>query len=141
MLDRTARFFLLLSLAVGVAHAQQPDLVLHNAKVVTVNDAFDIAEAVAVKGDRIVAVGSNEQVLSLAGSATKKLDLEGATVLPGLMDSHSHAPGAAMYEFDHEVPDMQSIADVLAYIKSRAAQLDDGQWIRVRQVFITRLRE
>ena len=141
MLDRTARFFLLLSLAVGVAHAQQPDLVLHNAKVVTVNDAFDIAEAVAVKGDRIVAVGSNEQVLSLAGSATKKLDLEGATVLPGLMDSHSHAPGAAMYEFDHEVPDMQSIADVLAYIKSRASQLDAGQWIRVRQVFITRLRE
>ena len=141
MLHRTARILLLVSIAVGVAHAQQPDLVLHNAKVVTVNESFDIAEAIAVKGDRIMAVGADAEVLELAGPDTTKLDLQGQTVLPGLMDSHSHAPGAAMYEFDHEVPEMQSIADVLAYIKSRAERLDDGEWIRVRQVFITRLRE
>ena len=141
MLHRTARALLLLSIALSVADAQQPNLILHNGKIVTVNESFDIAEAIAVKGDRIMAVGADAEVLELAGPDTTKVDLEGATVLPGLMDSHSHAPGAAMYEFDHEVPEMRSIADVLAYIKSRAGRLDDGDWIRVRQVFITRLRE
>ncbi|MCP5110369.1 MAG: amidohydrolase family protein, partial [bacterium] len=62
-------------------------------------------------------------------------------VLPGLIDSHVHAPGAAMYEFDHPVPDMETIADVLAYIRARAEEIEDGQWIRLSQVFITRLRE
>ena len=141
MLHRTACIFLLLSVAVGVARAQQPELVLHNGKIVTVNESFDIAEAIAVKGDRILAVGADAKVLELAGPDTTTVDLQGQTVLPGLMDSHSHAPGAAMYEFDHEVPEMQSIADVLAYIKSRAERLEAGEWIRVRQVFITRLRE
>ena len=139
MLDRTACALFVLSVAVG--GAQQPDLILHNGKIVTVNESFDIAEAIAVKSDRIMAVGADAEVLELAGPDTTKLDLQDQTVLPGLMDSHSHAPGAAMYEFDHEVPDMQSVADVLAYIKSRTAQLADGQWVRVRQVFITRLRE
>ena len=141
MFNRTACLVLPIAIALSVAGAQQPNLILHNAKVVTVNESFDIAEAIAVKGDRIMAVGADAEVLELAGPGTTKLDLLGQTVLPGLMDSHSHAPGAAMYEFDHEVPEMQSIADVLAYIKSRAARLEDGQWIRVRQVFITRLRE
>ena len=141
MLHRIACLFLLLGIAVGIAHAQQPDLILHHGKIVTVNDAFDIAEALAVQGDRIVAAGANDQVLELAGPDTTKVNLQGKTVLPGLMDSHSHAPNAAMYEFDHGIPEMQSMADVLAYIKSRAAQLENGQWIRVRQVFITRLRE
>ena len=46
-----------------------------------------------------------------------------------------------MHEFDHPVPDMETIADVLAYIKSRAAALPEGSWISVRQIFITRLKE
>jgi hypothetical protein len=69
------------------------------------------------------------------------VDLAGKTVLPGLIDSHSHAPAAAMYEFEHEVPDMETVADVLKYIQSRADVSDSGEWIRVSQVFITRLRE
>ena len=121
--------------------AQTPGLILHHGKVVTVDSDFSIAEAVAVQGDRIVAVGSNSDVRKLAGAGTRQIDLQGKTVIPGLMDTHSHATGAAMYEFDHAVPDMETIADVLAYIGARADVLDDGQWIRVRQVFITRLRE
>ena len=57
------------------------------------------------------------------------------------MDSHTHPSGASMYEFDHTMPEMESIADVLAYIKSRAAVAPEGQWITTSQVFITRLRE
>ena len=121
--------------------AQTADLILHHGKVVTVDADFSIAEAVAVQGNRILSVGSNADVRKLAGAGTRQVDLQGKTVIPGLMDTHSHASGAAMYEFDHTVPDMETIADVLAYIRGRAKVLEDGEWIRVRQVFITRLRE
>jgi predicted amidohydrolase YtcJ len=117
------------------------DLVVYNAKVVTVDPAFRVAEALAVTGDRIAAVGSNSEVLALAGPQTRRVDLGGKTVLPGLIDSHTHPVGAAMYEFDHPVPEMETIADVLAYIKSRADALPPGEWISVSQVFITRLKE
>ena len=85
-----------------VLWAQAPDLIFHNAKVVTVDPQFRIAQAVAVRGDRLVAVGSNADVLKQKGPNTRVIDLGGKTVLPGLMDSHSHAADASMYEFDHE---------------------------------------
>ena len=74
-------------------------------------------------------------------SATKVVDLKGKTVIPGLIDSHVHANGAAMHEFDHEIPDMETIDDVLKYIKSMTKVRDEDQWIWVSQVFITRLKE
>jgi predicted amidohydrolase YtcJ len=123
------------------AAAQPPDLILHHGKIVTVDPAFSVAEAIAVRGERIVAVGKNDEVMATKGDATKLVDLGGKTVLPGLIDSHVHPSGAAMHEFDHPIPEMETIADVLAYIKSRAAALPEGSWISVRQVFITRLKE
>lgn len=121
--------------------AEAPDLILHHGKVITVNAAFDIVEALAVKGERVVAVGRDAEILRLRGSGTRVVDLQGKTVLPGLIDSHVHAAGASMYEFDHPIPDMESIPDVLRYVKSRAAALKPDQWIVLSQVFITRLRE
>ncbi len=123
------------------AIAQAPDLIVHHAKLVTVNAQFRIAEAMAIRGERIIAVGDNAEVLRLAEATTGLLDLQGKTVLPGLIDSHVHATGAAEYEFDHKMPDMLSIADVLAYIRGRAELLEDGEWISVGQVFVTRLAE
>jgi len=121
--------------------AQHADLIVHHGKIVTVDPQFRIAEAMAVAGERIQAVGSNEEVLRLAGPKTQQIDLKGATVLPGLIDSHSHPPEAAVYEFDHPVPTMESIGDVLAYVKARAAVVHKGEWISIQQVFVTRLRE
>ena len=118
-----------------------PDLIVHHGKLVTVDERFSIAEALAVKGDRIQAVGPNETILKLAGPQTKLVDLKGRTLIPGLCDSHVHAPGAAMYEFDHPIPEMDTVGDVLKYIAARAETLDDGDWIVVSQVFITRLRD
>jgi predicted amidohydrolase YtcJ len=69
------------------------------------------------------------------------VDLGGKMVLPGLIDSHVHPTGACMTEFDHPIPDMESIQDVLDYVQARAKVLAEGEWIHVSQVFITRLRE
>ncbi|MCS6953333.1 MAG: amidohydrolase [Bryobacteraceae bacterium] len=117
------------------------DLIVYHGKIVTVDPRFRIARALAVRDGRILATGSDAEILKLAGPKTEKLDLQGKTVLPGLIDSHVHAPAASMFEFDHPVPDMESIQDVLAYVRARAAALPPGQWIVVSQVFITRLKE
>ncbi|MEI8379183.1 MAG: amidohydrolase [Planctomycetota bacterium] len=133
----------ILSFAVvsSTAMAQPPDLIVHNGKIATVDDKFTLAEAIAVRGERIVAVGKNAELLKLAGPATRLLDVGGKTVIPGLCDSHVHATGAALYEYDHPIPEMDTVADVLKYIAGRAETLADGDWIVVRQVFITRLRD
>lgn len=123
------------------AAAAEPDLILHNGKIVTVDREFSVRQAMAVEGNRIVRVGTNEELLKLRGARTEVFDLGGKMVIPGLIDSHVHPTGASMHEFDHPIPEMETIQDVLDYIKSRADALDDGQWIQVRQVFITRLRE
>ncbi len=125
----------------GAAQAGDADLILHHGQIVTGDAGFQIAEAMAVKGDRILAVGSNAEVTCHAGPRTTQIDLAGKSVLPGLIDSHVHPTDAAMYEFDHPIPEMDTVADVLQYIASRAAALNKGDWIRVRQVFITRLRD
>lgn len=125
----------------GSCLGQSPDLILHHGKIVTVDAKFSIAEAVAVRDGRIVRVGSNREVLGLKTATTRVVDLEGKPVLPGLIDSHVHPSDASMVEFDHPIPEMETIQDVLDYIRSRAAVEREGAWIQVRQVFITRLRE
>jgi len=120
--------------------ANEPDLIIVHAKIVTVDPQFSIREALAVKDGHIVAVGNDHDVLATKGPATTVLDLAGKMVLPGLIDSHVH-PSAAMTEFNHPIPQMESIADVLAYIKTRAEALGEGKWVEVHQVFITRLKE
>ncbi len=121
--------------------ASPPDVILYSGKIVTVDKQFAIHEAIALQGDKIIGVGTDEQIKRLAGPETKKINLNGKTVLPGLIDSHVHAPGAAVYEFDHEIPVMESVADVLAYVESRAKVVPVGDWITLNQVFITRLKD
>ncbi len=69
------------------------------------------------------------------------VDLKGRMLMPGLIDSHTHPGNASMHEFDHEIPPMETVSDVLDYVRARAKVLGPGQWIDVRQVFITRLKE
>src|SRR6187551_292907 len=83
----------------NLASSQEPppDAVFYGGKVVTVDPAFNLREAFAVRGGRIVGVGTNAEMRALArGSATQQHDLGGKMVLPGLIDSHVHAPAAAM---------------------------------------------
>jgi len=135
---RCASVSVLLSSTLSAAEA---DLILHHGKVVTVDSAFSIRQAVAVKDGRILAVGSDRAVLASKGPKTELVDLGGKMVLPGLMDSHAHPADACLTEFDHPIPAMERIQDVLEYIQARARELKEGEWIEVRQVFLTRLRE
>jgi predicted amidohydrolase YtcJ len=125
----------------AVEPAAEADLILHHGKIVTMDPKFSIHQALAIKDGRILRVGTDEDVLRTKGKATAVVDLAGKTVLPGLIDSHVHPTGACMTEFDHPIPEMESIADVLAYVRDRAKTLAEGEWIEVHQVFITRLRE
>jgi predicted amidohydrolase YtcJ len=78
--------------AIAISDAQQaaPDLTLSNGKIITVDQRFTIAEGVAIKNDRVIGVGSNQEILRLAGSGTRKIDLKGKSVIPGLIDNHMH---------------------------------------------------
>jgi len=119
----------------------EADLIVYNGRIVTVDPDFSIRQAMAVKGNRIAAVGGNEDILRLKTDRTETLDLNGKMVLPGLIDSHVHPCEACMTEFDHPIPQMDSIEDVLDYIRTRADVSENDDWIVVQQVFITRLRE
>jgi predicted amidohydrolase YtcJ len=132
---------LALLVAPGCHREPRPSHIFHNGKIVTVDPQFRTVQAMAIRDGRIVAVGQNADVVKLAGSGTDQVDLGGKTVLPGLIDSHVHAPSASMYEFAQPVPDMQSIEDVLAYVRERAERTEPGHWITLSQVFITRLHE
>ncbi len=122
-------------------HGATAELILHNGKIVTVNDKFSIHQAIAIGDGRILAVGTDAEVAKLKGPRTESVNLEGRMVTPGLMDSHTHPSGASLTEFDHPVPAMETIQDVLNYVAARAKVLPAGDWIVVQQVFITRLRE
>jgi hypothetical protein len=130
-----------LAFDLGRARAQEADLILHNGKVVTVDRDFSIRQALAVRDGRLARIGSDVEVLVLRGPKTKVVDLGGKTVLPGLIDSHTHPTGACMTEFDHPIAEMGTIQDVLDYIRTRAEVLGPGRWVVLRQVFITRLKE
>ncbi len=121
--------------------APRADVIVRNAKVITVDGGSRIAEAVAIRGDRIAVVGTNAEADALAGPATKSIDAKGRSLLPGLYDSHVHPLGASGSEKDHPIPSYRSLADVKAYIADRVKVQPPGTWIVVRYAFPTRLAE
>src|SRR5947207_4370102 len=88
----------LLALASAQANAQPADAILINGKIVTVDDRFTIAQALAVRKQRIVSLGSTAAVETLKGPQTQVLDLGGRTVIPGLIDNHAHFVRAAEHD-------------------------------------------
>src|SRR5947209_13238259 len=136
ILRRTARAGLFLAVIAG-ASAADPDLIVHHGRIVTVDPKFSIQEAMAIEGKRITQLGSSADLLQTKGPRTVLLDLKGKMVLPGLMDSHAHPLSAAMTEFDHPIPAMETIGDVLAYFRQRAKLVKEGDWLVLEQVFIT----
>ena len=116
------------------------DAVYFNAKVVTLGGGPRVAEAFLVEGNKFTRVGTTREVLAAAKPGMKRVDLKGQTVVPGLNDSHTHPIGAALAEFEGEVPVMASIGEVQAYIKKLSVSPSD-KLIFVPKVYSTRLKE
>src|SRR5213078_4701185 len=116
--------------AQNVAEAGSVDLVLANGNIYTVNEKQPRAEAIAVKGDRIVFVGSNKDAEKLHGA--KVIDLRGRTVVPGLTDSHCHIFGIGEREMRLNLEGTNSLEDFLARVKERVGKTERGKWITGR---------
>jgi predicted amidohydrolase YtcJ len=112
------------------AQAPRADLILTSGKVVTVDDRFTIAQAVAVLGERIVAVGGNAEVEALAGPRTRRIDLRGRTLIPGLIDNHLHLLRAgATWQREVRWDGVGSRKDALGLLRTRARATPPGEWI------------
>ena len=112
---------------------QEPaDLVFTNGKVYTANEKQARAEAVAIKGNRIVFVGSSGAARRFVSPTTKVIDLRGATVLPGLTDAHMHLSGVGEREMTLNLEGTKSLEEFQARVKTRVDQARPGQWVTGR---------
>jgi predicted amidohydrolase YtcJ len=132
---------LALAANLGFSQAQQPNTILYNGKILTVDRNFSTAQAVAVRGTQIAAVGTNDEVLRMAGPNTLKIDLKGRTVTPGLIHTHVHLeevggyrdllPAAKRGEFPLNFRGAKNKDDILKQIRDiiAAFKFPAGQWI------------
>jgi predicted amidohydrolase YtcJ len=112
--------------------AQQPsaDLILFNGKIITVDDRFSIAQSVAVRGDRIVGIGTNQEANRLAGPNTRRIDLRGRVVIPGLIDNHAHYMEEGAYWTEElRLDGVELRKQAAEMIRQRAQAKGPGQWI------------
>ena len=104
------------------------DLLLVNGKIITMDAKDSIAEAVAIRDGKILAVGSNKEIRKLAGPRTRVLDLRGLTVTPGLIDTHCHFDETAEL-YDLELSQVKNIREAAELVKNKVAQVKPGEWV------------
>jgi predicted amidohydrolase YtcJ len=108
---------------------QAPDLILHNARIYTVDANRPTAEAIAIRSDRIVRVGTNADVLGLRGSNTRLVNVAGATIVPGLQDAHGHFTGLGASMQSIDLRGTTSYEQIVGLVRNRAATARSGEWI------------
>jgi len=120
------------ALLVTPALSQSPDTLLLNGKIVTIDDQFPTREAIAIRDGRIVALGTTAEIRKLAGAKSRLIDLQGHTVIPGLIDSHMHAIRAAL-SFSTEVNwiGASSLAEAIGRIHEASRTMKPGAWLIV----------
>ena len=107
-----------------------PDLIYHNAQIHTVNDEMPLAQAIAIEDDRIVAIGDSADLLKLRDTQTQVIDLQGQTVLPGLIDAHGHLAGLGGLEVGMiDLSGTTSYEEIVEIVRARAAELPAGSWL------------
>ena len=120
----------LLSLGVAAQGAGTADTILVNGKIATVDDRFTMAQALAIKDRRVIASGSNDAVRKHAGASTKVIDLKGRTVVPGLIDNHSHWIRAAEHD-ELRFDGVTTRAQAVKMLGERVAAKKPGEWVVV----------
>ncbi|AEC19404.1 hypothetical protein PT7_0864 [Pusillimonas sp. T7-7] len=114
-----------------MAHST-PDIVFHNGRITTLDPSNPVATAVAVADGKFLAVGSDNEVLALANSATRLIDLGRRSVLPGLFDNHTHmVRGGLNYNLELRWDGVRSLADALDMLRRQVAITPTPQWVRV----------
>jgi predicted amidohydrolase YtcJ len=116
------------SLLSGAFAAERADVILLNGKVVTVDQRFTVAQGVAIRGERIIAVGKNADVLEHQGPGTKVIDLRRRTVIPGLIDNHAHFIRAPEHD-ELRLDGVTSRKQALAMLAARVRAAKPGEWI------------
>ena len=121
-----------LSVLVAPAWAQRADTILVNGKILTLDPISSVVQAVAIRDDKVAALGSSAQIRKLAGARTRVIDAQGRTVIPGLIDSHMHAIRAAL-SFATEVNwiGAASIEEALARMRNASRVAKPGEWLIV----------
>jgi predicted amidohydrolase YtcJ len=126
----------LLAVTMPVASVQQPpqpaDLLVTNGRIVTVDDTLSNAQALAVTGDRITAVGSAAEMRRYAGPATEVIDVKGQLVIPGFIEGHGHFSGVGRAQLDLNLMHARSWDEIVAMVAKAATSAKPGQWIRGR---------
>jgi predicted amidohydrolase YtcJ len=124
--------FILLFLLVAPAWAQTPDTILVNGKILTVDSKFSVREALSIHDGRILSVGTSAEMRKSAGPNTQVIDLQGRTVIPGLIDSHMHAIRAGLtYTSEVNWVGVPTIAEAMNRIHQAAATMKPGAWLIV----------
>jgi predicted amidohydrolase YtcJ len=119
---------------VATPFAQQPvaDVILTNGKIITVDERFTIAQAVAVRGERILAVGTNQEIGRLAGPNTRRIDLRGRAVLPGLIDNHAHfMEEGVLWTDELRLDGIETRKQAIEMMRAKAASIPATRWVYV----------
>src|SRR5678815_4766962 len=118
------------TLVLQAQQAPPADTILTNGKIITVDDTFSIAQAVAIRGTRIIAVGTNQEITRLAGPNTRRIDLRGKSVVPGFIDNHAHFQEEGEYWIlETRLDGVDSRKEALARLQATAKQKGPGQWV------------
>ena len=121
--------------ALKPTHAAQPQLsaqlVLVHGKIITVDAADSVAQAIAIRDGKILKVGTDAEILALADPHTEVIDLKGRAATPGLIDTHAHIASGGLSElYEVLLGDATNVAEVAARVKAAVALLKPGQWVR-----------
>lgn len=133
--------FVLLFSSASLNAAEKATMIFQNGRIITLDDQSRIVEAIAIRDGKILAVGSAAEVMKFKGDQTKVVSLKGKTVIPGLIESHVHAYRAARGELLQPHQELNSIAEIQDWIRTKVKEVPKGRWIVVPRTDITRLKE
>ena len=123
----------IVGVALGCSPGVEPaDLVLHNGNSVTVDEALPQAEALAVRGDVIVAVGTDDEVDAYIGETTEVIDLAGQTAIPGFIEGHGHFLGVGGAQMQLRLMDVENWDEVVSMVAAAVEEAQPGELIRGR---------